>query len=413
MRQNRLKSSFKSAIKSYGFSIILLLSIFLGGLTGLWMGKSALTLKPFGDLFLNLMFTVVMPLVFFSVASSVASIDELRRFGRIITVMMGIFLFMGIIAAVYMLIVCAFFPPGSGFIAVKTLQGSIAETLPTDHHFLSLLTVSDFPQLLSRNNMLALIVFALLTGCAVSVSGDKGKPFLSLLQSGMTIFMKMTSFVMYYAPIGFFAYFAVLIGQLGAELMGSYFRIGAIYYIAALIYFIVAFTGYAWISRKKQGVKTFWKNILPPSITALATCSSAASIPVNLEAAENMKIDPEVYNTVIPLGTIIHKQGSILGGIVKISFLFTLFHLPFFNYHILLTAVAVALLVGTVMGAIPSGGMLGEMLIISVYGFPAETLMLIAVISLIIDPPATMLNVTGNTVGSLLIDRWVKRSKTS
>lgn len=397
------------AFKSYAFSFLLLLSITLGGITGLWMGKDALILKPLGDIFLNLLFTVVVPLVFFSIASSVASIKVFKRLGQIMLSMISVFLFMGVIAAVYMLIIAALFQPGEGFMLTSALHPdeNTVNNLSTQHqNFLELFTVSDFSKLFSRNNMLALIIFALFTGCAVSASGESGKPFMHFLESGMAVFMKMTSLIMYYAPIGFFAYFAVLVGDLGSQLIGAYVRIGVIYYIAAFLYFIVGFTFFAWLAGKKQGIFTFWKNALPPSITALATCSSAASIPVNLEAAEKMGIHPEIYQTVIPLGTIIHKQGSIIGGIVKISFLFTFFHLPFADASTLLTAIAVALLVGTVMGAIPSGGMLGEMLIISVYGFPPETLMLIAVISLIIDPPATMLNVTGNTVGSMLIDRW-------
>lgn len=171
----------------------------------------------------------------------------------------------------------------------------------------------------------------------------------------------------------------------------------------------MAFTFYAYLAGKIPGIKIFWKNVLPPAITALATCSSAVSIPVNLQAAKNMKVSPDIYETVIPLGTILHKDGSILGGVVKIAFLFGIYHMNFLSPMVLLTAVLVAILVGTVMGAIPSGGMLGEMLILSVYGFPPQALLVIAAISIIIDPLATMLNVTGNTVCSMLISRLLER----
>lgn len=399
-------------LKNYAFSLLLLLSVLLGGTTGFFFPEQSLALKPFGDIFLNLLFTVVVPLVFFSVAASIGSIDSLRQLGKIMSTMLGVFLFMGVIAAVYMLIVTAFFPlnSGTGFALMSLEQAHGTTTvLPTTHHLWDMLTVSDFPRLFLRENLLALIIFAVFTGSAVSSIGEKGKPFLHFLQSGMAVFMKLTSWVMYYAPIGFFAYFAVLVGQWGNELIGAYFHIGLIYYVSAFIYFIVGFTFFAWLARGRQGISTFWNNILPPAVTAFATCSSAASLPVNLEAAEQMNIRQEIYNTVIPLGTMIHKQGSILGGVVKIIFLFSFFHLPFTDYSSWLMAIAVALLVGTVMGAIPSGGMLGEMLILSVYGFPKEALMLIAVISIIIDPPATLLNVTGNTMSSLLVERFTKK----
>lgn len=403
------------ALKNYAFSILLLISVVLGAITGIIEKEQTSVLKPFGDLFLNLLFTVVVPLVFFSVAASIASIESLQRLGKIVTAMIGVFSLMGVVAAVYMLGITAIFPPAKGFSSLAL--SSINEILPITNrppninptHFWDLLTVSDFPKLFSRENLLALIFFALFLGAATASVGEKGKPFLNFLQAGMTIFMKLTSWVMYYAPIGFFAYFAVLIGQWGKELIGAYCHIACVYYLGAFIYFIIGFSFFAWLAKKKKGIMLFWKNILPTAITAFATCSSAASLPVNLEAAEKMQVRSDIFNTVIPLGTMIHKQGSIMGGIVKIVFLFSFFHLSLADYSVWFMAIGVSLLVGTVMGAIPSGGMLGEMLILSVYGFPKEALMLIAVISLIIDPPATLLNVTGNTISSLLVERFIKK----
>lgn len=405
--------TFRTFLNGYGFSMLLLLSIIAGGFGGAWMGPDAQVLKPLGDIFLNLMFTVVVPLVFFCISSSVASVNEFQRLAKIIISMLGVFLFMGLIAAIYMLIVSLFFSFDKGLstssIGLEVLKNSAQMLIPTDHHLTQLLTVSDFPQLFLRENMLALIIFSFLLGCAVSATGEKGKPLLHFLQSGMAVFLKLTNIIMLYAPIGFFCFFAVLIGQWGNEFVGAYYRIGVIYYAATTFYFLVFFTGYVILAKKN--IRVFWKNIIAPSITSVATCSSAASLPVNLEAMEKMEVTPDVYQTVIPLGTIIHKQGSIMGGIIKILFLLALFHVPFAGYQTWLLMIFTALLVGTVMGAIPSGGMLGEMLIVSIYGFPPQALMLIAVISLMIDPPATLLNVTGNSVASLLTARCLNFKK--
>jgi len=223
--------------------------------------------------------------------------------------------------------------------------------------------------------------------------------------------MRVFSLIMYYAPIGFFAYFAVLVSQLGPQLIESYLRIAIIYYVSSLIYFVIAYTWYAYMAGSITGVKIFWKNVFLPMITSIATCSSAASIPANLVAAKNMQVSPEIYETTIPLGAIIHKDGSVIGGMIKIAFLFGIFHLNFTGISVILTALGVSILVGTVMGAIPSGGLLGELLILTVYGFPSSVLIAIAAISIIIDPPATMLNVTGNTVSSMMIARLVEGKK--
>jgi Na+/H+-dicarboxylate symporter len=254
---------------------------------------------------------------------------------------------------------------------------------------------------------MALIVFSILVGLAAASTNDKEALFATFLKSGEEVFMRVFSFIMYFAPLGFFAYFAVLVNELGPKLMESYIRVTVIYYSSALGYFIIAFTGYAYMAGKTKGVKLFWSNVFLPMVTSIATCSSAASIPANLVATKAMHVPPEIYETAVPLGSIIHKDGSVLGGIFKIAFLFGIFHMQFSGIPVLLTALGVSLLVGTVMGAIPSGGMLGELLILTVYGFPPSSLIAIVAISIIIDPLATMINVTGNSVSCMIIARLV------
>ncbi|SRR5579883_822477 len=396
-----------SSLKSYRFLLVLLSSILLGGIAGYAGGQGVHYLKPFGDIFLNLIFTAIVPLIFFSVSSAIARLHSLEKLGKIIFYMMLIFAFTGLIAAIYMMFVVKLFPPAQGVYLTFTTPPKVGDINFSDQ-IVNIFTVSDFSKLLSHENMLALIVFSLLVGLAGSTAGEKGKAFVVLLQSGEEIFMRVFSLIMYYAPIGFFAYFAVLVHELGPQLLASYLRVTIIYYAAAILYFIIAFTCYAYLGGKMQGVTLFWKNIFLPMLTAIATCSSAASLPANLLAAKAMRVPPEIYETTIPLGTIIHKDGSVLGGVVKIAFLFGMFHLNFTGIPVLLIAIGVAILVGTVMGAIPSGGMLGELLILTVYGFPPSVLIAIAAISIIIDPPATMLNVTGNTVSSMMIARLVE-----
>jgi Na+/H+-dicarboxylate symporter len=147
--------------------------------------------------------------------------------------------------------------------------------------------------------------------------------------------------------------------------------------------------------------------MLPPSLTAAGTCSSMATLPVNLEAAGRMGIPADVRDVVLPIGAALHKDGSVIGGVAKILFLFAVFQIPLDLPNLALAA-GVAVLVGVVMGAIPSGGLIGEMLILSVFGFPAESLPLIAIISVIIDPAATLLNATGDNVAAMLVTRMTE-----
>lgn len=396
-------------LKAYLFPIILISSILLGGITGFILGHDAQWLKPFGDIFLNLIFTAIVPLIFFSVSSAIARAGSISKLGRIIFYMALVFLFTGLVAALYALLTVVLFPPANGVTLSLVMPEQVA-SISFFSQIADIFTVSDFSKLLSHEHILALIIFSIMVGLAVAYAKEKGKAFCSFLIAGEEIFMRVFGLIMYYAPIGFFAYFAVLVSELGSQILDSYMRITLVYYVSALLYFLLAFTWYAYLGGKCRGIKIFWTNVFLPMITAIATCSSAASIPANLSAAKKMGVPPEIYETAIPLGSIIHKDGSVLGGMFKIAFLFGIFHLNFSGIPVLLTAVGVSILVGTVMGAIPSGGMLGELLILNIYGFPPSVLIAIAAISIIIDPLATMLNVTGNTVSSLMVARLVERS---
>jgi Na+/H+-dicarboxylate symporter len=400
-------SKTSNYIKPYVFPLFLILSILLGGLAGYFLGPKAQLFKPLGDIFLNLIFTTIVPLIFFSVSSAIARLGSIGKIGTLIFYMIMVFLFTGLVAALFGLITITLFPPAKGF----SLQLGMSETIehkPFSNQIADIFTVSDFSKLLSHEHILALILFSILVGLSVASSGKKGNGFNDFLQAGEHIFMRVFGLIMYYAPIGFFAYFAVMVNELGPQILGGYVRIAVVYYLCALIYFLFGFTGYAYLAGKIKGIKLFWANVFIPMITALATCSSAASIPANLAATKEMCVSPAIYETSIPLGTIIHKDGSVLGGLFKIAFLFGIFHLDFTGLSVLLLAIGVSLLVGTVMGAIPSGGMLGELLILNVYGFPPSALISIAAISIIIDPMATMLNVTGNSVSSMMINRLIE-----
>ncbi|MFC3907514.1 dicarboxylate/amino acid:cation symporter [Legionella dresdenensis] len=393
-------------ISAYFFPALLVLSILAGGLAGILLGPSVKLLKPFGDIFLNLIFTAIVPLVFFSVSSAVAKAGKLGKLGKITAAMAMVILFTNTVAAGYAIFVVKMFSPApETFLPVE--QVTSLDSANIGKQIVSIFTVSDFSRLLSHQNMMALILFSILVGLATLGIGNKSKAFNDFLESGEEVFMRLFALIMYYAPIGFFSYFAVLVNELGPQLINGYAKIALVYYLSGLFYFGAILSFFCYLAGKIPAVRTFWKHNLLPIVTSLATCSSAASIPANLAAAKSMDISREIAETVIPLGTVINKNGSVMGGIFKIVFLFGIYHFDFSGTTVLLTALGVSLLVGTVMGAIPGGGMLGELLILHVYGFPSSVLIAVAAISIIIDPLATMINVLGNTVAALMTARLV------
>lgn len=402
-------------LKNYKSSLILVLSILLGGAIGIIMGDKAKIFAPLGNLFLNLIFTMLVPIVFFSIASAIANMDKSKRLGRIFIITLITFGITAIISGIIGVISFKMFNPAVG------LDPSMFNNLMTTNSIdtpksvgvlekiVSSISAGDFSELLSRNNLLALILFSILIGFGTMISKEQGKAFASFLSSGATVTMKVVNIIMYYAPIGLGAYFANVIGQLGGQILSGYAKIFILYLVVSIIYFFVFFSIYAYIASRKEGVKLFWKNAAEPSITALATCSSAACIPVNIKAAKNMGVSDTLANIIMPLGVNIHKDGSVIGGIYKIMFLFAIFGRDINTISSLFPILGAGLLIGAVVGAVPGGGAIGEMLILSIFGFPQEALAIMLVIATIIDAPATLLNSSGNTVCTMIISKFIDK----
>jgi len=401
--------------KSYSFSLTLLFSIALGAGLGLVFKEKIAFVKPLGDIFLNLLFTAVVPLVFFSISSAVAEMSDLHRLGKIMGWMVLIFIATGILSSLLMILGVTLFPPVLGNHPALSMPAGL-EAIKNVGDILKAFTVPDFAHLLSKQNMLALIVFAMLTGLAASLAKEDGKPFASFLVSANKVMMKVIHLIMFYAPVGLGAYFAYLVGTLGPELLGSYLRVVAVYYPLAIVYFFAGFSIYAFLAGGREGFKRFWGNILTPALTAWGTGSSLATVPANLEAADKISVPKDISRIVIPIGATIHMDGTCMAAIVKISLLFTFFGMPFAGVGTIVTAIGIAILSGMVMSGIPGGGFLGELLIVTLYGFPPEALPLISMVGTLVDPPATMVNSTGDTVVSMLLSRilgkkWLAQSK--
>jgi Na+/H+-dicarboxylate symporter len=403
-------------LKVYKSSIILLAAVMIGGLVGAIVGPKAAVVEPLGDLFLNLMFMIIVPLVFFSITSAIGNMVSMKRLGKILFAIFIVFTSTALLTAVISLAGALIMNPTKG-IDTSAIQSLMALENPESAEKVSFLkqlvntfTVSDFINLFSRKNMLQLIVFSIGFGSAIAMLKEKAQPLAKLLDAGASVMMKLVNIIMYYAPIGLGCYFASVVGQLGPQILQGYLKSFVLYLILTVICYFGLFTLYAFLAGGREGIKSFWKNAATPSITALATCSSAACIPVNLEYVQKMGVPKDIAETVIPLGANTHKDGSVIGGVLKIVFLFGLFGYNMTDISSLLSIIFTAFLVGAVMGAIPGGGMIGEMLIISIYGFPIEVLPIIAIISTIIDAPATLLNSTGNTVCSMLVTRLVEGS---
>ena len=403
----------KKFLKTYLSSIILLGSIILGGICGLIFGKDASIVSPLGDLFLNLLLVIIVPLIFLTISTSIGKLKEPKKVGKILITIFAVFVLTSLVSVLIGI------ASTRGTLVesenASTILESLDKTITDENEELNFLertvdtiSTNDFAKLLSKDNIIALIVFSIMVGIAINMAKEKGKAFLNVLDSANEIMQKLITIIMYYAPIGLGCYFASFVGTFGSSIAIGYLKTFIIYTISCLFVYFIVYSIYAFIAGGKNGLKLYWKNIIPATVTALATCSSAASIPVNIKCAKKIGVSDEVANTTIPLGTSFHKDGSIIGSVFKIMFLVGLFGATPSIFKVL----GVALIATILVTAVPiGGGTISEMLIITSMGFPVASLPILTIIATIIDAPATVLNVVGDTASSMLVSKIVDKKK--
>ena len=406
----------KNILKNYGFIIFMLIGIVAGCITGaVWpaiysggemIDAGATVLEPLGTLFINMMFCIVVPMVFCSIASAIANMDNAKRAGKVMGATIGTFCVTAAIAALIMYVICRIIPlvPES----YNAVMGEVDEPLTLGQMVIGFFTKPDFNELLSRRAILPLIVFAVLFGFGVQMSGGKETPVAKFLASATDALMNMVKLVSYYAPIGFFGFFAYLVATYGPQLISDYSKTLLIYYVLSFVYMFVMFPLYARFGGGKGAAKVMFKNLFKPAAVSFGTCSSVATIPTNMDAAEKTGISKEVSNVVLPMGATMHMDGSAMSAIIKVAFLFGVFGKDFGTGEAIL-AIIVAVFSSVAMSGIPGGGGTGELVLCTVF-FPDQLAIAYPIalaLGNLVDPPATMVNAAGDYVVSYIVERFV------
>ena len=407
----------KKFLKNYGFIVFMLAGIIAGCIVGMAVpvvkdqndeviSQGAKVLEPLGTIFINMMFCVVVPMVFCSIASAVANMQSVKKAGKVMGVTLATFFVTAAIAAVIMYIVARVFPLVSG--NYEATEGEVGSTLGLADMIINFFTKPDFVELLSRRAIPPLIVFAILFGFGVQMSGGKETLVAKFLANATDVLLNMVKIISYYAPIGFFGFFASLVATYGPELIGDYSKTLIIYYVLCFAYMFAFFPIYARFGGGKGGVKTMFKHLFKPAAVSFGTCSSVATIPTNMEEAEATGISKDVANIVLPMGATMHMDGSAMSAIIKVSFLFGLFGKDFGTWEAVL-AIIVAVFSSVAMSGIPGGGGTGELVLCTIF-FPDQMAIAYPIaiaLGNLVDPPATMVNAAGDYVVCYIVERFV------
>ena len=389
-------------------NIIMWIVIILGGILGILLKEKAIELRPIGNIFINLMFTIVVPLIFFTISSNISKLKNYKKLKSLLVRTFIVFFCTGLITGIFALISGLVFNPlGNSNIVLEATEK--VKSFDVGEWIVDLLTVDDFSKLFSRSNIVPLIVFSILFGVSTGLIGKKAEKVSKGLEVGFEITIKFVKLVMWYAPIALCAYFAAIIGEYGPSFLGTYARIGIMYLILGILNILIFHTIYLFISGGKDYVKKYYKNILVVGATALSTQSSVATMPTNMEVTKRIGVSKYVRNISLPIGTVLNMQGNIIQTTLKIILLYSLFGMPFDNIWVFAIAIGVAMLTSIVSGGVPGGGVMGNMMLVSIYNFPLTAFPIIVAIEWMLDAPATAMNALGNTSTMPLIDKFSRK----
>ena len=264
----------KSFFKTYGFIVFMLAGIVGGCIVGALnpvvkdasgeiIDKGATVLEPIGTVFINLMFCVVVPMVFCSIASAIANMSSAKRAGKVMGLTVGTFFVTAAIAAVIMYVIVRLCPVVTGDYTI--VEGEVSSTLSVTDMIINFFTKPDFGELWSRKAILPLIIAAVFFGFGIQMTGGKESMVAKFLDNLTAVLMNVVKIITYYAPIGFFGFFAYLVATYGPDLIGDYSRTLIIYYVLCFAYMLVFFPIYARFGGGKGGVKVMWKHLFRPA----------------------------------------------------------------------------------------------------------------------------------------------------
>ena len=391
--------------KNNWFTLMMVLGMVAGAITG-WLWPGATVLEPLGTIFINMMFCVVVPLVFFSISSAIANMVSARKAGKVMGTTVVTFLCTAAIASIIMYVIVRIV--GVVPVGFEALEPAEAEPVNITTLIINFFTKPDFTELFSRRAILPLIVAAILFGFGVQMAGGRETPTAKLLSNINECLMKTMRIITYYAPIGFFGFFAYLVATFGPEFLKGYGRTLLIYYVVAFLYMFVFAPIYARFGGGKGAAKVMWAHLFAPAAVSFGTCSSVATIPTNMEACEDTGVSKDVSEIVIPLGATMHMDGSAMSAIVKVAFLFAFFGQDFTTGRAIL-AIIVAVFSSVAMSGIPGGGGTGEMVLCSIF-FPEQIALALPIawaLGDLVDPPATMVNAAMDYVSTYIVSRYV------
>lgn len=360
-------------------------------------------LQPLGDLFIRLIRMVVVPLVVATIIAGAAGISDTSKLGRVATKTLICYALTTAVAVAMGLIFASFIQPGVGLdLSTEGLAAKAVEAPPLTQTLLNIVPINPM-QAMSEGQMLQIIFFAVIFGFGLSALGERGKPVLNFFELVGDTMIRVTHIVMLYAPIGVFGLIAYTVSRHGLGVLLPLFQLILSSFLATAFFVIVLLVP---LVRVVTGIPmmTFYKGIFEPWLVAFTTCSSAAALPANLNAARRLGSTKAVASFSIPLGNTINMNGTAIYMGVCSIFAAEVYGLDL-TMADQLTIVLMGVLAAVGTAGVPGAGLIMTTVVFTQVGIPLEAVALIAGVDRILDMIRTSINVVGDVASAVIVTR--------
>jgi Na+/H+-dicarboxylate symporter len=403
----------------------ILLGTLAGILLGLWLaalGKDSVTAQHslyvaglVGTIFIDLLKMILVPLVFTSIAVGVANLRVHRQMHRVWITTLAFFVISMGVAIVLGLTATNLFEPGKGLdIALfhESMQNFEAKQMTLGEfaqNFLHGLFVNPFAAL-AQGNVLAIVIFALFVGIALVAGGERYRNILALLQEGLELTLHMVGWIMRLAPLGIMALLAKLVATQDTALLATLLKFIAVVLGTTLLHGVIVLPLMLYLVTKVSPLH-FWRGAREALVTAFATSSSSATLPVTLRCVEQyLHVKPEIGGFVVPLGATLNMDGTALYEAAAALFVANLVGVDL-NLMQQMIVFVTAMLAAIGAPGIPSAGMVTMVMVLQSVGLPAEAIAILLPIDRLLDAFRTAVNVEGDMVGGLVVQKLVVKKE--
>ena len=379
----------------------IMIGFVLGIAAGVILGESATKLAFLGTILTRLLTMVVAPLVLGLLICAVADVKDFKRLGKIGGKTLAIFLGGTAVAVAIGLVLCNVMQIGAGFV-METQAAYDAKEIPSIADTLMNIIPTNPFNSLSEQNLLQIIFFALLLGFSLIKLGDKGAPVLDFFRAWTEAWKEITNIVLEFTPYGVFGLMANIVGKYGMDVLLPYIKtIGACYLTCALFTIIVQgglMVGlYGGISPVK-----FFGTMKEAILFVFATCSSVATIPLNLKCTKALGVDDKIADFVIPFGAVMNMNGTAIYEAVAVIFASQVFGIELtVTQQIMVMVTAVLASVGT--AGIPGSGLVMMTIVLNAVNLPLETIGLLAGIDRILNMARVIPNIVGDAAAAVVV----------